>query len=246
MSFQRMGSPKGVLIMDFDGTDYSEHYLGGGVAKDQSMWTGLNTPRFREWFSILEKWSNKPRSERMKSVPPLSINDLGDTRVVTREDLANGVWVTANIWAGSAENTVTLQINNGEQKLMQRTQTGTGEEVRIGPEWADPFAAQRQLSVARVAYRSDSGEQRNQGYEAFRGSAIGPAAPQPAGRLADRNMHLWRYQLSEDLPNGIHRVSITNTDRNGRQYTDVFAFEIVDEVPPMHWRREPWQSTRPE
>lgn len=246
MSFQRMGSPKGVLMMDFDGTDYSEHYLGGGVAKDQSMWTGLNTPRFREWFSILEQWSNKPRSERMKSVPPLSINDLGDTRVVTRDDLANGVWITANIWAGSAENTVTVRINDGEKKLMERTQTGTGEEVRIGPEWADPFAAQRQLSVARVAYRSDSGEARNQGYEAFRGSAIGPAAPQPAGRLADRNMHLWRYKLSESLPNGIHLVSITNTDRNGRQYTDVFAFEIVDEVPPMHWRREPWQSSRPE
>lgn len=242
MSFQPMGAPKGILMLDFDGSEYRETYLGSGLASHKSMWTGLNTPRFREWFSVLQGWSRKPRVERLAEIPPLSINDLGDTRLLTRGDLQEGVWVTANVWAGSAENVLSLSLNDEPPITMVRTQSGTGEGIRKGPEYADPFAAQRQLSVARVALQSESGEPRHQGYEAFRGSRFGPAAPQPAGSLANQNMHLWRHRLAADLPTGVHRITITNTDRHGRQSHDAFVFEIVDALPPMPWRREPWQS----
>lgn len=242
MSFQRLGAPRGVLLMDFEGPWYREHYLGDGVPANQTMWIGLNTPRFRGWFTTLMDWSGSvTREERLEAVPPLSINDLGDNRFLTPEDLAEGVWVTANVWAGSAENTVRLSLNKAEPIPMERTQKGAGEGVKIGAEWADPFAAQRQLSVARVALRSSSGNARNQGYEAFRGSRMGPAHPQPMGRVADRNMHLWRARLPADLPAGTHKAEVLNTDRNGKTTTEVLLFEVGEERPPLRWRREPWK-----
>jgi hypothetical protein len=124
---------------------------------------------------------------------------------------------------------------------MERTQSGTGETVKIGAEYADPFAAQKQLSVSRVALESTSGNPRAQGYEAFRGSQFGPAKPQPAGRLADRNMHLWRYELPKDLPIGTHTIQISNTDRQGKTHYESFVVEIVEELPPPQWRHEVWK-----
>lgn len=242
MGFQRMGSPKGVLMMDFEGSWYREHYLGGGVSADKTLWADLNTPRFRNWFETLMEWSaSASRQERFENPPPLSINDLGDNRFLTPEDLREGVWVTANVWAGSAENTVSLSLNGGNPVKMERTQSGSGEGVKTGSEWADPFASQRQLGVARVALRSTSGVERNQGYEAFKGSRMGPAHPQPMGRVADRNMHLWRARLPADLPAGTHKARIFNTDRNGKTTTEVVLFEVAPERPPLRWRTEPWQ-----
>jgi hypothetical protein len=242
MSLQPMGAPKGVLLLDFDKADYREQYLGNGVEPDRVMWTGLNTPGFRNWFNTLRAWSRKPRSERLQGIPPLSINDLGDTQLLTREDLRQGVWVTANIWAGSAESKVTLSINGSPAVVMERAQSGTGESARTGAEYADPFAAQRQLSVSRMAYQSTSGEPRHQGYEVFKGSKVGPAAPQPAGSLTIQNMHLWRYRFAEDLPNGVHRATITSTDRHGRVSHESFVFEVMENRPPPHWRKEVWQT----
>lgn len=243
MSFQRMGAPKGVLLMDFEGPWYRERYLGGGVSAEMTMWTGLNTPRFRDWYTTLVDWAaNTPRSERATTPPPLSINDLGDNRFLTPADLAEGAWITANVWAGSAETRVTVSLNGGEPMLMERTQSGTGEATRIGAEWADPFASQRQLMVARTAIRSTSGIERNQGYEAFKGSRFGPAAPQPMGRVADRNMHLWRLDLPADLPVGVHRAEVISTDRHGVRSSQQLIFEVGEERPPLRWRREPWEQ----
>lgn len=243
MSFQRMGSPKGVLILDFDGNHYSERYLGGGVPADMTMWVSLNTPRFRGWYTALMEWRDRPREERgEEDIPPFSINDLGDNRLLVPADLEKGVWLTANVWAGSAGSRVTVSLNGSEPLPMQRTQSGTGERIRIGAEWADPFAAQRQLSVARFALQSTSGNKRNQGYEAFRGSRFGPASPQPMRNVADRNMHLWRWKLPAGLPPGVHTATITNTDRNGYASEQTLAFEVTEILPPLRWRREPWQE----
>ena len=242
MSFQRMGAPKGVLMMDFEGSRYREHYLGGGVSAEKVMWADLNTPRFRSWFETLMEWNaSASRPECLENPPPLSINDLGDNRFLTPEDLQEGVWVTANVWTGSAENTLSLSLNGGEPVMMERTQSGARDSIKIGAEWADPFTSQRQLGVARVALRSTSGIERNQGYEAFRGSRMGPAHPQPMGRVSDRNMHLWRARLPADLPTGTHKARISNTDRNGKTTTEVLLFQVATERPPLRWRTEPWQ-----
>lgn len=49
------------------------------------------------------------------------------------------------------------------------------------------------------------------------------------GSLADRTMHLWRFDLDEDLDLGEHTAEVTATDSYGRAFTDTLVFEVVDE-----------------
>jgi hypothetical protein len=135
---------------------------------------------------------------------------------------------------------VVAELPDGTELEFTRTQEGQGEGVRTGAEYADPFAVARQLSVARFAFESQLGEERAQGFELFQGSRFGPAPPQPQGSIADRNMHLWRADLPE-LPNGVHSIRITSTDRHGRTFTDTITIEVMDERPTRYWLREMWE-----
>ncbi len=240
MSLQRLGAPKGFLLLEVNGTDYRETYRGAGIDPRTTMWVGLNTPPFRHWFNTLQEWRKTPARER-SPIPPFSINDLPDTRILTPEDLASGVFLTANVWAGSSETTVVALLPGRDPLALTRTQEGRGEAPRIGAAWADPFASQRQLNVARFALQSTSGIARNQGIELFRGSRTGPAAPQPMGAVADRNMHLWRVQLPSDLPTGVYPVRIEATDRHGRTSTETLLFEVAPTRPAPHFDLETWQ-----
>ncbi|TDD46183.1 phosphoesterase [Nonomuraea terrae] len=49
------------------------------------------------------------------------------------------------------------------------------------------------------------------------------------GSVADRSMHLWRYELPADLAAGEHRAVVTATDSYGRTFTDVLEFQIVEQ-----------------
>jgi hypothetical protein len=239
MALQRLGAPMGYLNLDFEGPDYKESYIGTGLSRDRGQWIGVNTPGFRHWFNTIMDWVGQDRSER-NEVPPYSINDLPDTKILTPEDFEDGVWLTANVWAGSAETRVVAELPDGTELEFTRTQEGQGEGVRTGAEFADPFAVARQLSVARFAFESQLGEERAQGFELFQGSRFGPAPPQPQGSIADRNMHLWRADLPE-LPNGVHSIRITSTDRHGRTFTDTITIEVMDERPTRYWLREMWE-----
>jgi hypothetical protein len=240
MALQRLGAPAGHLRLTFDGATYTEEYRGARLGPARGQWIGVNTPGFRAWFEAITAWQSKDGTERDR-VPPRSIHDLPDPRLLTPADFEAGTWLTANIWAGSAETTVVAKLPDGRELALQRTQAGTGEGARVGAEWADPVAAARQLSVARYAYESRSGDKRAQGVELFRGRAYGPASPQPQGSIADRNMHLWRAELPE-LPVGAHQITVTSTDRHGRSLTDSITIEVRDERPPRYWREERWES----
>jgi len=134
---------------------------------------------------------------------------------------------------------VTAQL--GQTRLaLERTQRGDGEAPLVGVDYADPFAATRQLQVARFAMQSRSGDARAQGFELFRGSPNGPAPPQPAPVLADRSMHLWRVRLPEVLPSGMHVLTVTAVDRHGRESVERLAIEVRATRPPAHWRRDVW------
>lgn len=240
MALQRMGAPKGVLALRFSGSDYQERYVGARLPADRSQWVGFNTPAFRDWYDTIVEWVRSDADARAP-VPPLSINDLPDTRLFTADDLEEGVYLTVNVWLGSAETRVTAALNGGDPLPLARTQAGDGEGVNIGAEWADPFAAQRQLSVARYAFESGSGESRNQGFEVFRGSRFGPAPPQPMRSLADRNMHLWRMRLPEALPEGAHTLQVETVNRHGERTLERLVFEVRNERPPARWRHEVWE-----
>lgn len=241
MALQRMGAPNGVLVIDFDGREYVERYVGARIGPERGMWLGLNTPGFRDWYDEIMSWRGWDDDDR-HPLPPYSVNDLPDTGIVTPSDLADGVWLTANVWAGSAETEVTASISGGPGLVLQRTQSGDGDSPRIGAEWADPFAAERQLSVARYALVSRKGEARAQGFELFRGSDYGPGTPRPQGAVADRNMHLWRARLPEDLAAGVHAVEVTARDRNGRETRDTLILEVRDRRPPPFFRRDRWDG----
>lgn len=240
MALQRLGAPQGYLHLDIDSTRYQERYVGARLSPERNQWVGLNTPGFRDWFEAIMAWREEPSDER-DPVPLRSINDLPDPHILTPADFEEGVWITANVWAGSAETTVEVELPGGEVLTMERTQQGTGEEVRTGAEWADPFATVRQLSVARYAYESRSGDDRAQGFELFRGSRFGPAPPQPQASIAYRNMHLWRAELPE-LPEGVHMLRITSTNRHGRSFTEAMTIEVRKERPPRYWREAPWSD----
>ncbi|MEM6913576.1 MAG: calcineurin-like phosphoesterase C-terminal domain-containing protein, partial [Pseudomonadota bacterium] len=240
MALQRMGAPKGWLDLQFDGARYIETYHGANLGRERSMWLSVNTPAFRSWASQIIRWSNTPGRQR-DPVPPLSINDLPDVKIITPTDLRRGTYLTANVWAGSTDTQAVLSLA-GRTIPMIRTQEAQGETARIGTEWADPFAMQRQLSVARYAYESRSGQRRNQGFESYTGESSGPAAPQPQDSFADRSMHLWRAQLPEDLPMGVHAATVTVTDRHGRVSRDVIVIEARPSQPPAHFRKDVWDA----
>lgn len=238
-ALQRLGAPKGVLTLAVEGTGYTETYSGSRIDPERGQWIGVNTPQFRRWFDTLMEWRELALDKR-DPVPPLSVNDLPDTRIITPRDLEQGVFLTANVWAGTRETLVIADIDDGLHRLtLERTQQGNGEEPRIGALYADPFAAARQLTVGRYAIQSRSGIKRNQGLESFGDFRVqGP--PQPQGSVADRNMHLWMARLPETLQKGVHRITVTSTDRHGRTLVDQILLEVRDRRPLPGARLDIW------
>jgi len=98
--------------------------------------------------------------------------------------------LTGIVWAGSTVTHVLAEMPDATEFEFTRTQEREGEDARIGAEYADPFAAARQLSVPRFAFESQLGEERAQGFELFQGSRFSPVPPQPQGSVADRSVHL--------------------------------------------------------
>lgn len=239
MALQRLGAPKGFMTLDIDGADYRETYHGANVGRQRQMWISLSTPAYRDWYTALVAWKNAEAKTRDR-VPPVNINDLPDPKIITPDDLRTGTDLVANVWLGSRETRLTAQIGDTSLTLA-RTQEGNGEDARVGAEFSDPFAAPRQLQVARFALESRSGVTRNQGFELFRGSANGPAPPQPTPVLADRSCHLWKVRLPATLPTGVHVLTVTAVDRHGRESIERLTFEVRAERPPAHWRHELWR-----
>ena len=241
MALQRMGAPKGVLMLSFDGIDYEEAYLGARLGPERRYWVSLNTPSFRDVHAAVGEWMNSPNAQTSDALPPFSIHDLGDRGILTPSDLAQGVWLAVNVWLGAASTEVTVSINGGPGIPMERVQAGDGEPINRGSLYADPFSTTRTLSVARMAVRSVNGDPRAEGYETFKGRR-NVGVPRPQGRsLPDHNMHLWTWRLPEDLPTGVHRLDVMVTDRHGVASEEQLIIEIIDTRPPRFWRVEPWR-----
>lgn len=230
MSFARNGTAGGYAVLSFDGTEFTSSYDVTTLDDGQTMGLGLNSPRFRAWAQALREFDGD-------GAPPVNINDLGDPNVVAAGDLGE-TWLTANVYNGTADTKVSVSIDGGKPMAMTHTQPGKGEGIRAGMEYADPFALQRQLQVARHAFRSTSGSERSQGYERFRGSQFGPADPRPEGDMTVQSPHIWRFALPDALPVGVHTAEVRSVDPRDGVRTQTFTFEVVDELPPWNFRRE--------
>ncbi|NDY96649.1 calcineurin-like phosphoesterase C-terminal domain-containing protein [Wenzhouxiangella limi] len=239
MALQRMGGPKGLVMLDFDGADYRERYRGARMDPRRGQWVSLNTPAFRDWHETLNAWMEQPEEER-DPVPPVSVHDLPDEFMVTLDDLAEGVYLTANVWLGSRSTRVRARLGEGEWFELERTQAGQGEAPLTGALYADPFSVRRQASDARRAIVSRSGDPGTQGYESFKGRR-NQGVPRPQGRsLGDRNVHLWRVRLPASLPVGMHALTVESWDRSGRRLVDRQVLEVVERRPPRFWSDAGW------
>lgn len=239
---QREGGPAGYMNLELNGDDYVETYRATGRTEDEQMSLSISSPFFREWFTTLETWK-KSRRGTQQEPPPLNINDLGDPNVLTAEDLAAGSFLVANVWNGSSESEVSVRVDDREAVAAMRTQDASGEGVRRGAEFGDPAALMRQLQVTRHSLESASGNERAQGWEAFRGAKYGPGPAQPLeyGQLAQQSSHLWRLPLPDDLAEGSHTATVSVTDRHGRSFQDTLLFEVVADRPSMFFRKEKFQ-----
>ena len=243
MSFARGGTPPGYMIVEFDGSDYRVNFHAANQPPERQMALSFNTPQFRQWFELMFEWQDE-QGGGADAIPPVTVNDLADVKIFTPEDLSETVWLTANVWAGSRETQVFAQIGDGPRMEMTRTQDGEGEDIRFGAEWADPFAAQRQMTIGRHAWQSSSGEERAQGFEVWQGSSFGPVAPQAqqTWMIADSSTHLWRLQMPADLPVGAHVMTVTSIDRYGREFSDRITFEVRAERPFPYWDNTLWEE----
>ncbi len=240
MALQRMGAPKGVLMLDLADGEYRERYLATDDTGERQQWVSFNTPDFRRWYQALDEWMAQAVDER-DPVPPVSQHDLDDKQMVTPVDLADGVYLSVNVWLGSASTRVRAQVNGGNWQTLERTQAGQGEASHRGAMFVDPKAVARKATSARRAVVSRSGNERAQGFEAFRGRRYqGVPGPQDR-RMPDRNVHLWQWRLPPDLGEGIHRIDVETTDRHGEVITETVLLEVVEARPPRFWRHEMWE-----
>ncbi len=239
---QRLGSPRGYYVISFDGVDYVDTYRTFDDPETRQMHVSFNTPRFRDWAEKLFAFADL-YDVPSDVVPPVTINDLGDMNMLTRDDLEAGAWVAINVWNGSRDSVVSVSINDQAAIQAVRTQDGAGEAVRTGPEFADPLALAKQSTQGRMTFRSASGGDETAGYTTWKGfewkSAV--AGPFQDWMLTNRSSHLWRVDLPESLPAGVHTLEAVTTDRYGRTFREHVTFEVVEELPEMGWRHPDMQ-----
>ncbi len=187
---QRLGSPRGYYVLDFDGADYVDTYLRFGGSADQQFHASFNTPRFRRWAADLFAYVDL-HGAPSEVPPPVTINDLGDMNMLTHADLGGGTWVAVNVWNGSRQSMVSVAVDGGAPIAAARTQPGTGEGSLSGPEYADPWAVALQSTNGRMAVRNDRGGDDTAGFTTWRGTRwSGVAGPFQAWMLTRRSSHL--------------------------------------------------------
>ena len=237
-TIQRNGEPPGYLNLAVKGNSYEDTYRATGRRPDDRMSLSVSSPFFRQWLQTMRTW--KAANPGVSPTPPVNINDLGDPNLLTPADLAGGSHLITNVWNGTTDTEVVVQIDDRQPAAAKLTQEARGEALREGADFADPLATMRQLQVARHALASTSGDARNQGWEAFRGDRFGPAPPQPLPLWlwADQSPHLWRLPLPTDLTEGSHTATVTATDRHGTRSQQKLLFEVVRQRPPLLFRTE--------
>ncbi|MEO1459618.1 MAG: hypothetical protein AAFV49_18915, partial [Pseudomonadota bacterium] len=117
-----------------------------------------------------------------------------------------------------------------------RTQAGEGEAPRLGVDYTDPLALAKQSTNGRISFRSSEGGEDTAGFRTWRGFQwTGVSGPFRDWMLTRGSSHLWRADLPETLPIGVHRLEVQTTDRYGRSFSEVLTFEVVEDLPAPEW-----------
>ena len=232
MSYQRLGAPRGYLVFEFDGNTYKESFKATGKATSKQMALSFLSPAFKAWYGKMKKFLDiaPPTSD---NTPPVNINDLPDTNIITLKELEDTELV-ANVWNGSKNSQVLVQFDDRDPVTAQRTRDLDEDDT------VDPFATRLQMYVFRYASRSTTKNERNQGFELYQGSRYGPADPQPMGEslLADQSVHLWKVAVPQDLAIGVHSVRVRVVDMYGLEHVENKVFEVMEERPAPLYQKE--------
>lgn len=137
---QRLGSPRGYYILNFDESNYVESYRSFTHAHDEQFHVSFNTPRYHNWANKPASFVELYEDNRSSITPPVSLNDMGDVNMLTRADLQGNSWAVVNVGNGTRNDTVMLSINKNEQFEATRTQSGTEEAKLRSIEASDPYA----------------------------------------------------------------------------------------------------------
>jgi len=236
MSIQRLGAPRGYLIFEFFGSDYATTFKAANKPAEEQMSVDFLSPTFLNWFQAMKDWYELPAASRPQT-PPVNLHDLPDTSILTHADLQQGSQLVMNIWNGSRDSKVWVQIDDQHPVLAQRTQQGEGEGKVVS---LDPFALKKQMYVFRYAAKSESGNERTQGFELFNGAHWGTADPQPldASRWTQSSSHIWTFDMPVNLADGVHVIKIATEDAYGKHYSLTKTFEVADERPAPFFRKE--------
>ncbi len=242
-ALQREGGPPGYMDLELDGNTYRETYRATGRSEDEQMTLSVNSPFFREWYDTLAAWTAgqaELEEPDPRAVPPVNTNDLGDLNLLTPADLAADTHLTANVWNGQTATEVTVQIDGQDPVAAERTQQAAGEGILEGAEFGDPYALVRQMQVGRYSLESTSGNERAQGWEAYRGEKFGPGPSKGIEQdlWADQSSHLWRMPLPADLAVGAHTATVRAVDPSGREFVETLGFEVIEERPQLFYRSE--------
>lgn len=125
------GAVPGLTYLDTVGADHTTSYVATGRDDDDVVNLGLNSPAYRSWFTV---------NEGSEDAEPME-----DPRVVSRQDLQQGTWLTANVMLGTTDTEVTWTLNGDELGTATRTQSATGEALRRDVQHSDPWATLQQL-----------------------------------------------------------------------------------------------------
>lgn len=95
----------------------------------------------------------------------------------------------------------------------------TGSTVEVGIDGAPAEKAERTQQLKGEAV--NVGAEYSDPYAAAQQLVHG-------GSLAERTMHMWRFDLPGDLDTGTHTAEVTATDSYGREFTDTLEFEVAE------------------
>lgn len=239
MAIQRLGAPRGYLVMEFFGNQFNSRFKAANKSADEQMSVDFLSPTFLGWYHAMKDWFETPADSR-SPIPPVNINDLPDTSILTHDDIAGGTQLMMNVWNGSRDSKVWVQIDDNQPAEAVRTQQGNGE----GKETTlDPFALKKQMYVFRYAASSESDNERAQGFELFNGSRSGIADPQPlqGSFWTEASNHIWAFDIPANIADGIHTVKIITRDHYGKYYSSHLTFEVMETRPAPYFRYEIFQ-----
>ena len=133
------GNRPGTLTISLRGSEYIETYKVRQRPWKERFSLGVNSPTWRAWAPEALAWRDS--KDPNKGPQPT----MGDLNVVTRADLKDGTWISANFIGASYDDTVEVSVDGRAYQVAELAQPTRGESLNSGFEYSDVTAANASL-----------------------------------------------------------------------------------------------------